>query len=896
MAGAMAKIAMSQEAPMHEEAPRKMTEFDINLPNESVEIKLLPDALAQEQVEIIEERQMMGNPIKAYAKLAAKSIAGSTDEDEETEEEKRKQARRRKKDDGSSAMVKFLKAKMPILTWLPRMDRRSLMGDIVAGVTVGVMVIPQSMSYGAIAGLPYSNGMYSACVPTLVYALFGQSRQLAVGPVAMVSLLVEAGLAGALSEEECPEWYAMGAENSPKAQYELCPEQYVQLAVLTALVVGVFQVVGAFLKLGFLVTFLGHPVISGFTSAAAIIIGLSQSKYLLGYDLPKSQFIYVTVWNIIKDLDKMKVWPFFLGCIFFACLYGNKLMARKYSRLRMMGPMGPLLSCAFGTLLVWAVPVLREDLYVKYVGHIPEGLMPVSVDAWIPGNIGKVLPTALSSTLIGYMESIAIGKNLASKHGYEIEAGQEMLALGLSNVVGAAFSCYPVTGSFSRSAVNNTTGCRSQFSGIVTSVVMFCTLLFLTPFFYYLPKFVLAVIVMNSVFPLVDFAEAKHLAQVKKHDFILWVTAFIGTLFLGVLMGIIVAVGLSLIIVISESVRPQITILWRIPGTQIYRGMKQEKHGSFVPNVFICRIGSSMYFANASFVKEMLLTYVADLEEVNKIEYLVLEMTPVITIDSTACHVIHDIVSDFRSRGIEVAFAQLGNRVLKTMKKAKLKQTIKDKWMFQNVNDAVQFCLKHQHAKKMMAERPGIAPQSSGALDLTAIDIGCSNEIGITNDMDPDHTMLFITLLEDWPTTVSDITGAIKKNRISVSRYTIEPLAEGSKHTYFLKSDKSSGKLSAKERERMKDDLDVVLKDNGMGATQSSKHLVAEKIGKNELLLDNDAPSLSQDRITMLEEQVLALQSKPSSSNSRKSNIVTCCDSVGKKGFKANLCGLGGGV
>lgn len=261
------------------------------------------------------------------------------------------------------------------------------------------------------------------------------------------------------------------------------------------------------------------------------------------------------------------------------------------------------------------------------------------------------MPTAVTTCLIGYMESIAIGKNLAAKHGYEIEAGQEMFALGISNIFCAIFSGYPVTGSFSRSAVNDGTGAVSQLSGSITASMMLVTLLCLTPLFYYLPKFVLSAVVINSVIPLVALQEAKHLFHVKRHDFVLWMTAFFGTLFLGVIMGIVVAVCLSLVIVIYESVWPQIVILWRIPGTAIYRNMKQESTGAFIPNVFICRIGSSLYFANASFVKDMLVAYVKDLEDVNDTKCIVLEMTLVVSLDSTACHALHDTVAGFRSRG-----------------------------------------------------------------------------------------------------------------------------------------------------------------------------------------------------------------------------------------------------
>jgi len=450
------------------------------------------------------------------------------------------------------------------------------------------------------------------------------------------------------------------------------------------------------------------------------------------------------------------------------------------------------------------------------------------------------------------MESIAIGKNLAAKHGYEIEAGQEMFALGVSNLIGAMFSCYPVTGSFSRSAVNNSTGALSQLSGLITSVVMLCTLMFLTPLFYYLPKFALAAIVINSVIPLVALSEAKRLYRVKKHDFILWVVAFLGTLFLGVLMGIVVAVSLSLVIVIYESVRPQITILWRIPGTTIYRNMKQESSGSFIPNVFICRIGSSMYFANASFIKDMLLAYVSDLEDVNPTEYMVLEMTPVVTMDSTAVHVIHDIVSDFRSRGIQTAFAMVGNRVDKTMRKAKLNKLIGEQWFFPTVNEAVHYCLRHQHVKrKAKAPQPelGVIPCSDQRdVEVGTLSVQPSTELGFSNDLNHACTMIFISLAKDIPMIMSEITALFRKHQISIVRAQVEPLSdEGAKHTYYVKSIKTAAKLSELELDRVREDLEILIQNCKAGGTDKASALpIAEG---------------SQDaRIKLLEESIAKAQ------------------------------------
>eukprot|EP00913_Durusdinium_trenchii_P031810 g29791.t1 len=321
---------------------------------ESIEITTCSEEVSQDQREILQERQLINNPVKMCMRSCVDHINGVVDDAATPKKSKRPRK--------ETSMLDKISKIVTILQWdqkrclVPcrkhektardsfRMSTskdltcHKVRADLVAGLTVGVMVIPQSMSYGAIAGLPYINGMYSACIPTLIYAFFGQSRQLAVGPVAMVSLLVEAGLNGQLG----PECTVEG-----KPQYETCPQEYVGLACLTAAVVGVMQILASVLKLGFLVTFLGHPVISGFTSGAAIIIGLSQLKYILGFDLPKSQYIYETIYNVLIGVFHE----------FFA-----------------------------------------ETYHVKYVGEIPSGIMPLSLDAWQLDKIPTVLGTAMSAS------------------------------------------------------------------------------------------------------------------------------------------------------------------------------------------------------------------------------------------------------------------------------------------------------------------------------------------------------------------------------------------------------------------------------------------------------------------------------------------------------------------
>jgi len=847
MAGGMHGAALDTIGPTWSFAPNSDITGKLE-ESETVEIVALSDDKSHEAEMMLLERGKRSNPMRQSMRMMQCNECMDDKQGEQRAAMARGDAQKLQ-----SPFTKLLFQRVPIITWLPRLNMQIVKADIIAGLTVGVMVIPQSMSYANIAGLQYIYGMYSACVPTFIYGFFGQSRQLAVGPVAMVSLLVEAGLRGKLDAGNC---------GPAEEQYKVCPSDYAALTFVTAAVVGLLQIVGSILKLGFLVHFLGHPVTSGFTSGAAIIIGLSQVKYMFGYNVPKSQFIYDTIGNLLQNINQTNGYSLVLGVCWLLFLICNKKMAQKYKRLSFMAPLGPLVSCAVGTLLIWLVKPLREEMKVKYVGNVPSGLMPFSVTKWDFEVIPRVLPTAVSACLIGYMESIAIGKNLAAKHGYEIEAGQEMFALGVSNFIGAMFSCYPVTGSFSRSAVNNSTGARSQLSGLITSAIMLCTLLFLTPLFYYLPKFALAAIVINSVIPLVALSEARRLYHVKRHDFVLWVVAFLGTLFLGVLMGIVVAVSLSLVIVIYESVRPQITILWRIPGTTIYRNMKQESSGSFIPNVFICRIGSSMYFANASFIKDMLLAYVSDLEEVNPTEYIVLEMTPVVTLDSTAIHVIHDIVSDFRSRGIQTAFAMVGNRVDKTMRKAKLKQFIGEQWYFPTVNEAVHYCLRHQHAKrkckapqKELATTPCLSEQD---VEVGALSVQPGTELGFSNDLHHACTVVFISLAKDMPMSITEITALFCKNQLSIVRAQVEPLSdEGAKHTYYVKSIKTGKKLSEFELDRVRQDLEALIQNCKTGRTdKTSEFLVVDGCQETRIKLLEDTIATAQHNNEKIQEQL----------------------------------------
>lgn len=608
-------------------------------------------------------------------------------------------------DEDATCCTKFLnfcRSIFPIMTWFPELMKdeernTKIYFDVMAGLTVGVMAIPQSMSYADIAGLQYVYGMYAIFITCFIYGLTGESRQLGVGPVAMVSLIVEAGLAGLMTEEECPAYYNDNAAG--EAQSYLCHDVYLEYVMTTSLLVGIINIAGGVMNLGFLVNFLAHPVVSGFTSGAAIIIGLSQVKYIFGFTIEKSQYVYVSIGAIIEGIDQIKPVVCVLGCLWILGLGFLSHASKNWPKWKFLRPFGPLIFCTAGIVMMLIFPDLKDES-VEVIGSIPEGFPPISFNKWKPEKVSDVMSTAISASLIGYMESIAIGKALAAKHQYKIDAGGEMLALGITNFVGSAFSCYPVTGSFSRSAVNDATGAVTQFAGLFTSFIMFMTLLFLTPLFTELPKFCLAAIVINSVKNLVAYDEAIHLWRVKRSDCMLWICAFIGTLFLGIQLGIGLAVVLSLVVVVHETVRPQLVVLWRLPHTHVYSSIKTTTHGSFVPGVLVLRFMGSIYFANSQYLSDRVDQILAVINDEKKekpddIKFVVISLSACTSVDTSAIHALEDVHKGLAKKGVKLVFAQVGNRVWKTFHRSGFVHEIGEEWFHDSCHDAVQHCLAY---------------------------------------------------------------------------------------------------------------------------------------------------------------------------------------------------------
>ncbi|CAK9858862.1 unnamed protein product [Sphagnum jensenii] len=572
----------------------------------------------------------------------------------------------------------LLERLVPAVRWLRTYDVRNyLKVDLIAGITVGTMLVPQAMSYARLAGLHPIYGLYSGFIPIFVYALFGSSRQLAIGPVALVSLLISNGLTPMVDLTK-----------------EGADIEYTQLAILLALMVGVLECLMGILRLGWLIRFISHSVISGFTSASAIIIAFSQAKSFLGYSVTRSSKIIPLVESIYAGRSQFKWQPFVMGSVVLAVLLIMKHVGKTYKHLKYFRAAGPITAVFFSTIFV---KLLRPSS-ISVVGNIPQGLPGLSLDYRFEAA-SRLLPTAALITGVAILESVGIAKALAAKNGYELDSNQELFGLGVANIFGSAFSAYPSTGSFSRSAVMNETGAKTGLAGLVMGLVLCSALQFLTPLFSDIPQCALAAIVISAVVGLVDYDEAIFLWSVDKKDFLLWLAASIFTLFLGIEIGVLIGVGLSLAFVIYESANPHMAVLGRLPGTTVYRNVIQYPDAYIYHGMIILRIDSPIYFANINFIKDRLREFELQAgvsskrgHDTGRLHFLIIEMSPVTYIDSTGIHAIKEIYQEYKARNIQIALCNPNHKVMVTLARAGIPQLIGESWYFVRVHDAVQVC------------------------------------------------------------------------------------------------------------------------------------------------------------------------------------------------------------
>ena len=554
-----------------------------------------------------------------------------------------------------------MKQWIPAFQWMNNYKSEMLRGDISSGLTVGVMLIPQGMAYAMIAGLPPIYGLYASTIPLIVYAILGSSRQLAVGPVAMVSLLTAAGV-GTLAQSGT--------------------EAYIALAILLALLVGIIQLMLGVFKLGFLVDFLSHPVISGFTSAAALIIGLSQLKHLLGVPIPRSNHIHEIIMNAVKQLGDVHLWTLAIGL-------GGTFIILFLKRISPKIP-NALVVVFLGIALVAFFRL--DQVGVAIVGDIPSGLPSFGLPILDLSTLRSLLPIALAISLVSYMESIAVAKSIQVKHkDYEVIPNQELIALGSANILGSFFQSFPVTGGFSRTAVNDQSGAQSGIASIISAGLIILTLLFLTPFFYYLPKALLASIIMVAVFGLIDFKEARHLWDIDRRDFWMLVVTFISTLLLGIEEGIGVGVMLSLAMIIYKTAYPHYAELGRISDTIHYRNLKRFDDLETWEEILILRFDAQLYFANCNNFKQMLQASITG--KGPQLKYIILHFDGINSIDSSALAVLKEIAGNLKGANQELLLCSVKGPVRDKLKLSGFTALIGEDHFFMNPNDATDYAL-----------------------------------------------------------------------------------------------------------------------------------------------------------------------------------------------------------
>ena len=550
-----------------------------------------------------------------------------------------------------------MKKIFPILNWILKYKPEYFKDDLLAGITVAILLIPQGMAYALIAGLPPVYGLYAALTPQIVYTIMGTSRQLAVGPVAMDSLLVAAGL-GTLS--------IVGTAD------------YIQMAILLSLMVGIIHLILGIFKMGFFVSFLSKPVISGFTSGAALIISLSQVKYLTGIPIAQNNKLQDFIFLILKSEIPIHVTTLILGlsCIFFL-LFIKKLNKKIPSALVVV---------FFSTLWVYYYDKNLEG--VAIIGEIPQGLPSIKFPKldWLV--IKNLFPIALTISIVAFTEAISISKGLAEKNKlYNLNPNQELLALGSANIFGSFFQSYPTTGGFSTTAVNSQAKAKTGVASLICALLIALTLSFFTDLFFYVPKTVLAAIIISAVLRLIDIKYAIRLYKSRKDEFTVLVLTFILTIFVGIIQGIFFGIILSLLLLVYRASKPHFAFLGRIGNTNYFQNIDRFPNEVVVrEDLIILKFDAQLFFGNIDFFKKLVFNSIE--KKHTKVKGFIINARAINYIDSTASEELIIIIKKLQKKGIRVMVVGAIDPSRDIIINSKLIKVIKKQNLFVTSGDA----------------------------------------------------------------------------------------------------------------------------------------------------------------------------------------------------------------
>lgn len=571
---------------------------------------------------------------------------------------------------------------IPILEWGPRYTLSKFRYDFLAGVTIASLAIPQGISYARLAQLPPIIGLYSSFVPPIIYALFGSSKNLAVGTVAAASLLMAS---------------IISAEVSPTEQTEL----YLRLFYTATFVTGIFQLALGVFRLGILVDFLSRATITGYMAGTATLIMLQQLKGLLGMNRFTEHTDVVSVLRAVFTYRSDWRWESAVLGVFFLCilLYTRHLRTSK-PKLFWVSAIAPLILVILGG--VFAFLVDGESHGIPIVGHLKRGLNPVSAGdlQFKSEHFGAAFKAGLIAGFIALAEGIAVGRSLALATGDQIDGNKEMIAFGMMNIVGSFTSCYLTTGPFSKSAVNTHSGCKTQMSNIVQAVIMMLVLLLLAPLFRYTPLVVLSAVIITAMIGLIEYEEIYHLFKVDKFDFIICMIAFLGVAFTEMTYGLMMSVGVSIVRALIYVARPHICKLGKLgnlEGADIYRDPVQYPDAASIPGILILQLGSPIYFANAGYLKERIGRWLEKEDSIAKmngeeVRYIIIDLSGVTSIDNSGIAMLEEVNKTLQKRGIRLVFTNPRIRVVDKLVRSGVIDQIGSEWVFLTIKESVRAC------------------------------------------------------------------------------------------------------------------------------------------------------------------------------------------------------------
>ena len=559
---------------------------------------------------------------------------------------------------------------LPIRSWLPGYKGKWLRPDLVAALAVWAVLVPEGMAYASLAGMPPETGLFAALLPLLAYAALGTCRELTVGPSSAVAAFSAAAIA------------------------QLAPGdsgRFIALSALLALLAGGVLLVAGLARTGFIADFFARPVLTGFVAGLALVIAVGQLSKLLGVEGGGTGF-FGKLWDLLRQLGEASLPTLAVGVVALAVIFG----------LRSIAPRVPAMLVAV-VLGVAAVSVLNLDQHgVAVVGAIPEGLPSFVFPGFNLADVQHLLPDAFALALIAFAESVAGARQLASKHGYEVDADQELIALGVSNLGAGLLQGFAVDASLSRSAVADTSGAKSQMSNILLFGFLVVTMLFLMPLFHDLPEAVLGAIVIAAVSHLIDVKALRRLRHVDSTDFAIAILCFAGVLLFGLLIGLAIAVGLSLLALVYRAYRPSYAVLGRAPGAVDderfrFRGVEDHPDAETFPGLVILRVDGELFFANARWFRDVVRSLVRD--QSPPVRELLVHAGAVPHIDTTAAQMLRELIAELDQAGTTLAFARATTGLVHDLERNGIARLVGDDRFFDTVAAGVDAYLHRQQPR-----------------------------------------------------------------------------------------------------------------------------------------------------------------------------------------------------